>query len=177
MANKGRQAAQDLFNNIINTIKELPGRMLDIGKNIVEGIWNGIKNAWGWMKQKVGEFAKGIFDGMKNALGIHSPSTLFRDGIGKFIPQGVAVGIEADTDSALRAIDKMNDDIISEMNRAVAVEEGSINAKASVKSNNSMLNIIKATFNIDGSVDIDGQKAGRLVAPAVSKTLRAGGVY
>ena len=151
--------------------------MLDLGKNIVEGIWNGIKNAGNWIKQKIGEFAKGILDGMKNALGIHSPSTLFRDQIGRFIPQGVAVGIEADTHSALKAIDNMNDDIISKMNRAVAYETGSINARASVKSNNSMLNIIQATFNIDGSVDIDGQRAGRIITPYMTKVLKVGGAY
>lgn len=176
MASRGKKAAEDLFNNVIDTIEELPGKMLNIGKNIVEGLWNGIKNAGNWIKGKVGEFAQGIFDGMKNALGIHSPSTLFRDGIGRFIPQGVAVGIEADTDSALRAIDNMNDGIMQEMNRAVLFETGSINASASVKSNNSMLNVIKATFNIDGSVDIDGQKAGRIMTPYMTKTLRAGGV-
>lgn len=150
--------------------------MLDIGKNIVEGLWNGIKNAYNWIKQKVGEFAKGILDGMKNALGIHSPSRLFRDQIGRFIPQGIAVGIEADTDKALKAIDSMNDDIISKMQNAVALETGSINAKASIKSNNSMLNVIQASFNIDGSVNIDGQRAGRIITPYMTKTLRTVGV-
>lgn len=71
----------------------------------------------------------------------------------------------------------MNNDIMSEMNRAVAFETGSINASASVKSNNSMLNVIQATFNIDGSVDIDGQKAGRILTPIMTKTLRTGGAY
>ncbi len=177
MAAKGKEGAANLFKNIVDKIKELPQKMLDIGKNIVEGIWNGIKNAKDWIVRKIKEFAKGIFDGMKDALGIHSPSTLFRDGIGKFIPQGVAVGIEADTDSALKAIDNMNNDIIDRMNRAVSVETGSINANASVKSNNSMLNIIQATFNIDGSVDIDGQKAGRIVTPYITKTLKGAGAY
>lgn len=177
MATKGKEGASNLFNNIVNTLKSLPQKMWNIGKNIVEGIWNGIKNAKDWVIRKVKEFAKGIFNGMKDALGIHSPSTLFRDGIGKFIPQGVAVGIEADTDSALKAIDKMNDDILNKMNRAVSVETGSINADASVKANNSMINIIQATFNIDGSVDIDGQKAGRLITPYVTKTLRGAGAH
>ena len=177
MATKGKEGASNLFNNIVNTLKSLPQKMWDIGKNIVEGIWNGIKNAKDWVIRKVKEFAKGIFDGMKDALGIHSPSRLFRDGIGKFIPQGVAVGIEADTDSALKAIDKMNDDVLNKMNKAVSVETGSINADASVKANNSMMNIIQATFNIDGSVDIDGQKAGRLITPYVTKTLRGAGAY
>lgn len=175
LAEKGRTAALDLVNNIIDKVKELPGKMLDTGKNIVEGLWNGIKNAKEWIKQKVGEFAKGILDGMKSALGIHSPSRVFKDEVGRFIPQGVAVGIEADTDSALRAIDNMNDDIISEMNKAVAYETGSINAKASVKSNNSMLNVIQASISLDGSVEIDGQKAGKLMTPHITKTLRTGG--
>lgn len=71
----------------------------------------------------------------------------------------------------------MNDDIMSEMNNAVAVETGSINAKASVKSNNSMVNVIQATFNIDGSIETDGQKFGRIITPYVTKTLRTGGAY
>ena len=177
LANKGKTAALDLFNNIVDTIKSLPDRIKEIGKNLVEGLWNGITGAGNWLKDKISSFASGVIDGFKSTFGIHSPSTRARDEVGRYIPQGVAVGIEADTDSALKAIDNMNDDIISEMNRAVAVETGSINANASVKSNNSMLNVIKATFNIDGSVDVDGQKMGRYITPIVTKTLKTGGAY
>lgn len=177
LVNKAKEAAQNMFNTIVDIIKGLPDKMMEIGRNIVEGLWNGVKNAKDWMKQKVGEFAKGILDGMKDSLGIHSPSTKARDLVGKFIPQGVAVGVEANTDSALRAIDNMNDDIMSEMNKAVAFETGAVNAKASVKSNNSMLNVIQAAFNIDGSIDIDGQRAGRILTPYMSKILRTGGAY
>ncbi len=177
LVNKAREAAQNMFDTIADIIKGLPDKMMEIGRNIVEGLWNGVKNAKDWMKQKVGEFAKGILDGMKDSLGIHSPSTKARDLVGKFIPQGVAVGVEANTDSALRAIDNMNDDIMSEMNKAVAFETGDVNAKASVKSNNSMLNVIQAAFNIDGSIDIDGQRAGRILTPYMSKILRTGGAY
>lgn len=176
MAQKGQEGAKNLFNNIVDAIKNLPSRMLELGRNVVEGIWKGITGAESWIKDKVGNFAKGILDGMKSALGIHSPSTLFRDQVGKFIPQGIAVGIEADTDKALEAINEMSDSIMDEMNKAVAFETGSINANASVKSNNSMLNVIQASFNIDGSVDIDGKKAGRILAPSVVKTIKTGGL-
>lgn len=175
LANQGLEAARNLFNNIVNTITSLPGQMLSLGENIVRGIWNGMGNLKNWIVEKVKELARGILDGMKSALGIHSPSKLFKDEVGRFIPQGVAVGIEADTDSALKAIDNMNDDIISEMNKAVAYETGSINAKASVKSNNSMLNVIQASISIDGSVEIEGQKAGKILTPYITKTLRTGG--
>lgn len=73
-------------------------------------------------------------------------------------------------------LEGLNNDIMREMNKAVAFETGSINANASVKSNNSMLNVIQASFNIDGSVDIDGKKAGRILAPSVVKTIKTGGL-
>lgn len=176
MGLKGGQAALDLVNKIVDTVKELPGKMLEIGKNIVEGIWNGITGMGNWIGDKVSGFFGGIVDGAKKSLGIQSPSRVFRDKVGKFIPQGVAVGIEADTDKAVEAINNMNDEIYRKMQNAVAVETGAINAKASVKANNSMLNVIQAKFNIDGSVAIDGQKAGRILAPAVTKTIKAGGL-
>ncbi|MCI9087911.1 MAG: hypothetical protein HFJ32_05120, partial [Clostridia bacterium] len=73
-------------------------------------------------------------------------------------------------------IQKINDEIYRKMQNAVAMEHASITAKASVKANNSMLNVIQAKFNIDGSVAIDGQKAGRILAPSVTKTIKAGGL-
>lgn len=176
LANRAKEAAQDTFNNIVNTIQDLPSKMKDIGRNIVEGLWNGIKNAKNWMRDKISQFSNGIIDGFRDSLDIHSPSKKARDLVGKFIPEGIAVGVKTNTDSALKAIDSMNDSIINKMSRAVSIETGSISAKASVKSNNSMLNVIQATFNIDGSVDIDGRKAGKIIAPNVCKTIKAGGL-
>lgn len=161
---------------LVSGFGQFLSNMWDVGKNIVEGIWNGIKNAKDWLLGKVKEWCGNILNGIKAFFGIHSPSRVMRDEIGKRLPQGVAVGIEADTDEALKAIDNMNNDIMSEMNKAVAFEIGSINANASVKSNNSMLNVIQATFNIDGSVEIDGQKTGRILAPSVVKTIKTGGL-
>lgn len=73
-------------------------------------------------------------------------------------------------------LEGLNNEIMREMNKAVAIETGSINATASVKANNSMLNVIKATFNIDGSVNMDGKKVGRTIAPSVVKTIKTGGL-
>lgn len=176
MARKGKEAAQDLFNSIVDKVKEIPGEMLNIGKNLVEGLWNGIKNSGNWIKNKISSFSDGVVDGFKDSLGIHSPSKRVKDEVGRYVPEGFAVGVRANTDSALRAIDNMNNEIMTEMNKAVAFEAGSINAKASVKSNNSMLNVIKATIKVNGNVDIDGKRAGRYTAPYVMQTIKAGGI-
>lgn len=106
MAQKGKEGAVNLFHNIINTIKQLPSKMLEIGKNIVQGIWNGIVNAKNWMINKVKEFARGILDGIKNALGIHSPSTVFRDVIGKNMALGIGIGFEKGMDGVEKDINK-----------------------------------------------------------------------
>ena len=165
-----------VITSLIEGFGQFLSNMWDVGQDLVKGIWDGIKNAKDWLIGKVKEWCGNILDGIKSFFGIHSPSKVMRDEIGKFIPQGIAVGIEADTNKAVKAIDGMNDEIMSEMKRAVAMETGSINAKASVKSNNSMLNVIKANFNIDGSVDIDGQKAGRILTPSITKTIKVGGL-
>lgn len=176
MAEKGKAAALDLFNNIVDKIKEIPGKMLEIGKNIVEGIWSGITGAGKWIGDKISGFCSGITDGFKNALGIHSPSRVLRDKVGQWIPKGVAVGITTNTDSVDKAIDEMNNGIVAKMNRAVNVETGRISANAIVRSNANYNQAIYLNANFDGSVDIDGKKAGRILAPAVCKTIKAGGL-
>lgn len=94
LVNRGRQAASDLFNAIVNKLKELPGQMWDIGRNIVSGIWEGISNSIGGIVNKVKGFSKNILHGMESALGIHSPSKVFEERVGKNIALGVGEGFE-----------------------------------------------------------------------------------
>ncbi|MGN1298084.1 MAG: tape measure protein [Clostridia bacterium] len=109
IAEKGKVGAQDLFNKIVETIEGLPQKMEEIGRNIVEGLWNGITGAGDWIKNKVGEFSKGVLDGMKEALGIHSPSRLFRDEVGKYIALGVGEGFTENIGKVYRVMqDKVN---------------------------------------------------------------------
>lgn len=120
-AQKGKEGAQDLFNNIVNTVKELPGKMLDIGKNIVTGIWDGIKNKVTWIKDKIKDFAGGIVKGFKDNLEIHSPSRVFADQIGKFIPEGIWQGISG-------AMGKLQSNMKQSVGRLVEATQGSVNA-------------------------------------------------
>lgn len=122
LKNKGKESASNLVNDMINTIRELPSRIFEVGKNIIQGLWNGIQNAKDWLISKVKSLASSILQGMKDALGIHSPSKVFQEQVGKWIPEGVAIGIEANTDSALDSIDKMNDEIFDKINKAVYLE-------------------------------------------------------
>lgn len=146
-----------------------------IGRQLLQGLLNGFSNAGNIIWDAIKKVGNSMINGIKSFFGIHSPSRVFAN-LGQYLPQGFAVGISANTDEAIRAVRAMDSEIMSEMNRAVAVETGSINSKASVQSNNSMLNVIKATFNIDGSIEADGQRFGRIVTPYISKTIKAGGI-
>ena len=106
MASRGAEGAGNMFNAVVNGLASLPGRILSIGSDIVRGIWDGISGAAGWLADKVRGFASGILDGMKNALGIHSPSRLFRDQVGKYIAQGIGEGFEVEMGNVTR---KMQD--------------------------------------------------------------------
>ena len=94
MKSKAENAANNTVNGITNTFSNLPSKMWNIGKNVVKGLWNGIMNMKGWIEGKVSNFMGGIVSGAKKALGIHSPSRVFRDEVGKWIPEGVGVGID-----------------------------------------------------------------------------------
>lgn len=114
MKAKASEGARNVVNGILEFFKNLPNNMLNIGRNIVEGLWNGIKNAGNWIKDKVKGFAKGILDGMKSALGIHSPSTLFRDVIGKNIALGVGKGF---TDNISKVYSQMQNAVDTETSK------------------------------------------------------------
>lgn len=165
-----------IVQKIIDFFKELPNKMLQIGKDIVTGLWNGIIGAKDWLTDKIGGFAGGILQGMKDSLGIHSPSTLFRDQVGKFIPQGVAVGIRLDTVKAVQAIDDMNKSIMNKMQDAVNIETGKMNASANIKANNSFDNTIVLNATFDGSVEMESRKVGTIIAPTVTRAIKAGGL-
>ncbi len=76
---------------IVNGLGNAVGSVLEIGINIVKGLWEGIKSMGQWIWDKVTGFFSGIVDGVKGLLGIHSPSTVF-EGIGGNMGKGVGVG-------------------------------------------------------------------------------------
>lgn len=69
------------------------GAVFEIGKNIVTGLWDGIKSMGTWISDKVSGFFSGIVEGAKDLLGIHSPSTVFA-GIGENMGAGIGVGFD-----------------------------------------------------------------------------------
>ena len=81
---------------------------LSLGRNIIDGIIAGIRNAMGALGGAIRDVADSAISAAKNALGIHSPSALFRDEIGRQIPAGMALGIEKNMGLVDGALSDMN---------------------------------------------------------------------
>lgn len=82
------------WNSLVDTIKNLPAKFLDYGKNIVQGLIDGINNGIENAKKAAGGLAKAIIDKFTTETDIHSPSKLFEQ-FGIYIDQGLANGITA----------------------------------------------------------------------------------
>ena len=91
---KASEVAHNLVNTVVDTVKSLPSKIMEVGKNIISGLWEGIQSKWNWLKDKVSEFCSGFTDGIKDAFEIHSPSRIMRDEVGKYLAQGIGVGFD-----------------------------------------------------------------------------------
>lgn len=97
------ESLPEIITAIVEGIGALNYAILEAGANIVEGLWEGISSMTSWIYEKVSGFVSGIVDDVKGLLGIHSPSTVFRDQVGKNIGLGVAKGIEDSEDDAVKS--------------------------------------------------------------------------
>ena len=83
----------DMMATIVKTFVSSLPNIVNVGKQIVKGLWEGIKAMGSWIKEKVGSFFSGIVSGVKSKRGIHSPSRVFA-GIGENMALGLGEGWE-----------------------------------------------------------------------------------
>ena len=110
---------KDWFGKVPEKIKEVFKDVGDIGKNLVEGIWNGINDKVDWIVKKVKGFGDKVMNGLKDFFGIHSPSRLMRDEVGIYIGEGVGVGIEDSAKYAVKSATEMGNDVMAAVSDSV----------------------------------------------------------
>ena len=124
-----------------------------IGKNMVDGLWNGIKNAKNWLLGKVKEWCGSILNGIKAFFGIHSPSTVMRDEVGKQIPAGMAIGIDKAKNLVTKATKALVTDTRSEVQKVLddmneeMLESEKLYAEESIRLKNSTIEADKEYLN------------------------------
>ncbi|HEM5957104.1 TPA: tape measure protein [Streptococcus suis] len=89
----------------------ISGRFSEIGAMAMQGLAGGIQANAGVAIAAANSVASRVISTIKRALDIHSPSRVMRDEVGRFIPQGIAVGIEADKDVLERTMAKLKQSV------------------------------------------------------------------
>lgn len=150
----------------INGLKNINQAMKDAGKNLIKGLWEGIKSKWNDLKKGIEDLGKGIVKQFKSVFGIHSPSTVMRDMIGKNLAEGIGVGFEKDID-----------DVYRNMQHAINLEQAKLQANVETGSVfNTLNNSTPIQINVNADVEMDSTKVGRLITPSISETLKTGGI-
>lgn len=83
--------------------------LYDTGRQIIQGLINGIGGAFQWVKNTISNLGRSVVSWAKSVLHIGSPSRVFADEVGKWIPAGMAQGITENTGVVQKGIDKLTD--------------------------------------------------------------------
>ena len=106
-------------NEVIAFVRSIPGRVVDAignfgsllvqkGRDLITGLWNGISSMGGWLFQKVKDFAyNNTVGAIKRGLGIASPSKVMAAQVGRWIPPGIVMGMEQTTPGLLSQLNSL----------------------------------------------------------------------
>lgn len=153
---------------------------IQIGKNILRGIGDGIANMGGWLAQKAVAAVNKAKDAIKNFFGIKSPSTVMRDEVGKMIGAGMAIGIDDSSKDVQKSMQSLTGGIPSDLSGSYsiptslsAVRSGSISSGSMADMNSgsgSNSNTYNITIPISGAI-VTSPQDQRKFAEVIGKRL------
>lgn len=120
------KAIGDVINNIFNGVKNLTSKAVETGKNIIQGIGTGIKNAATGLWNGIKNIGNNIVNGFKNFFGIHSPSKLMADEIGEYLPAGIDEGMKNAMPALLSSAEDQMGDLVDTVKDGAAEADSAI---------------------------------------------------
>lgn len=181
-----KTAAGKILTYIVDAVKGLPGKLSkkatsairdmktafknvdwgSVGMNVVKGIAKGVGDFAWILVDKMTSLAQKAWEGVKDFFGIHSPSRLMRDTVGKMIPAGITVGLEKAFPDTIDTLLDQSKQLANVPFTAPYVANGAvIPAKASAviaqkqhstdSSNNDVLNLLEQLLSVMKSLESD----------------------
>lgn len=181
-----KTTAGKILTNIIEAVKNLPRELAkkatsairgmkttfknvdwgSVGMNVVKGIAKGVGDFAWILVDKMTSLAQKAWEGVKDFFGIHSPSRLMRDTVGKMIPAGITVGLEKAFPDTIETLLDQSKQLANVPFTAPYVASGAvIPAKASAviaqkqhstdSNNNDVLNLLEQLLSVMKSLESD----------------------
>ena len=140
-----------------------------LGTNIIDGIAAGISSAAGSIASAARSAAQNALNSAKSLLGIHSPSSVFRDQVGKMIGEGMALGIEDSEGAVDKALAELSNDTTAQAQVTVAANARSGLAPAYSEAYAYQTQLAGAGGDIVIPVYIGQRKIEQIVVNAINK--------
>lgn len=119
LKSNAKDAAQELVDGVIDTVKSLPEDMIQTGKDIADGLANGIRKGIEWVKSAARSIAAKAKEAAQSELDSHSPSRVFEREVGSTIPSGTAVGVRKGMPAAISSMRKDMKSMVSALKAEV----------------------------------------------------------
>ena len=184
----------EIISHLVDGFENFLQDILDIGKWIVEGIWDGINGAYDWIKNKIKGWVGNVMDFIKRLFGIGSPSKLMRDEVGVWLAEGIGVGFTEDMKKVEKemgdAIPKTFDldvktnvneigNIASQINEATkAINTGietslnpTINPNITLETNYQLMARAMKEAMKDMEIELDDRELGKFVEKTVAQEI------
>ena len=175
-----------VWSSISGGLSSLWSSVTSIGSSIVEGVWNGIVSATDWFYSQVRNFFSNLVDSAKSFLGINSPSKVFAKTVGHAIPEGVALGVEQKSDSALDSIATLSKDMVDAWQGDF---DTNFNAYGNVSFDSETSNPFKllnskfdelttafSEIEFKGVMNVDGEHFGEVLYKPLNNLIDEGGI-
>lgn len=158
------QAVPQLISKIPSIISQVKNAFTSVdwggvGRNIISGIANGLKGAAGAIVEAAKGAAESALNAAKNFLGIHSPSRVFRDQVGKMMALGMGIGFERNI-----PVKSMS----AGVQRAVAGLQKSVDIALSARTSDKTVGGVKSMPGFDNN-DIDYDRLEKIQMKAADK--------
>lgn len=129
--------AGEIVVDLVEYFKGMPKMMWDCGKNLIQGLWNGIKSAKDWVLDKIAGIGNSIMKKIKGIFGVHSPSTEFA-WVGKMNMLGLEKGMEDMKGQVNSTVGGMFDDMFSLSPSLYGSSSTNLSPQVNVVVNNNM---------------------------------------
>ena len=161
------KAVPQIVSGLVEAFKSGIGSMASVGKNLIQGLWNGISNAKDWVLNKIKGFGDSILKGIKSFFGIHSPSRVFRDEIGSNLALGLGEGFTKEMNSVSNM---MEDSIPTDFNVGMNANVDSLDFNNNSYSKDNLVTAFQQALS-GMTIKISEDLFGELVIDKVEKVV------
>lgn len=119
---------------IVDGLRAGMGAVQEMGAHLIEGVWEGIKGTANWLWNNVKGFFGDLMDKIKKSLKIHSPSRVWADEIGRFLPPGITVGMDKAMPATLRDMKSQISAMMEQARATISVEQARLGATFNAQS-------------------------------------------